>query len=146
MDWTVCGASDAHRRQHEVVPRGTGSSPACTACHGIWKVASDEQLPDDRENCLHPRCAPTRCTVWSPSSEIYKKEGSGDRAREVRLSVVAFRGELLSFSSLSDLTAASRAQLALEHSTKATVVEEFHTFVIKWLPLSSEPKLLRWCF
>ena len=66
--------------------------------------------------------------------------------REGRLSMVTFRGELLSFSSLSDLTAASRAQFALKQSTDAIVVEELHTFVIQWLPLSAEPKLLGWCF
>ena len=60
-------------------------------CHGIWKVASDEQLPDDRENCLHPRCAPMRCTVWSPSSTSIKKKVQATD-REGRLSVVAFRG------------------------------------------------------
>ena len=121
-DWTVCGAGDAHRRQQ-----------SCTAWHWnfssmhcmprLLEVAPDEQLPDDSENCLHQKCAPARCTVWSPSStSIRRKVQATDR--KGRLSVVAFRGELLSFNSFSDLTAASRTQLALEQRTNATVVKE----------------------
>ena len=87
----------------------------------------------------------SRCTVWSPSStSIRRKVQATDRER--RLSVVAFRGELLSFSFFFRSDGCVSGAACFEASTKATVVEEFDTFVSSGFRFLEEPKLLGRCF
>ena len=109
---------------------GTGTSPTCIACHGIWKVAPDEQLPDVCENCLHQKCAPTSCTVWSPSRHLQKERFRQQVAKGICLCWPSRGAPQLQF--FSNLTAVSRAQLALEQRTYATMMNEFDTFFIPW--------------
>ena len=87
----------------------------------IWKVAPDEQLPKiEKTVCI--RNVPLRVV---PSGHPVSTSTKG-RFRSVCGGLPRGAPQLQFFS---DLTAASRVQLALEQRTCATVVKEFDTFV-----------------
>ena len=96
LNWYVEQAIKSSTARSHTAWHWNFSSMHCMPRH--LKVAPDDKLPDDRENCLHQKCAPTSCFVWSPSSTSIKRKVQAKDCKG-RLSVVAFQGELLSFSS-----------------------------------------------
>ena len=107
-------------------------SPACTACHGIWKVASTNcfQMID---KTVRIRDMSLRDVQSSHPVDIHQRQLRQQIAKGGRLWWPSEKARQPQF--FSDFMALTNTAC----SEKNTVVEEFDTFDIQWLQTSLDP-------